>query len=77
MAEEKELSFEEAYRELEETVRQLEDGDLTLAQAIQLYERGMGLARQCQEALDAAQLQIEQMALTAAPNSAQLADAEG
>jgi exodeoxyribonuclease VII small subunit len=56
------LSFEDAFQELEATVRQLEEGELTLDEAIALYERGMGLARRCGEALDAAELQMEQLA---------------
>jgi len=36
----KSLSFEDALAELEATVRQLEEGNLPLAEAIALYERG-------------------------------------
>jgi exodeoxyribonuclease VII small subunit len=57
------LSFEAAYQELESTVQQLEEGDLSLEQAIALYERGMELARYCGAALDAAELQVQQLAL--------------
>jgi exodeoxyribonuclease VII small subunit len=56
------LSFEDAFHELEVTVQRLEEGDLTLEEAIALYERGMGLARRCGEALDAAELQMQQLA---------------
>ena len=64
MTNEQEVSFEEAYRELEATVRRLEEGDLTLEEAIALYERGMRLARRCQGALDTAQLRVEQLGLS-------------
>lgn len=57
------LSFEDALAELEATVRQLEGGNLPLAEAIALYERGMKLAQQCSDLLDGAQLQVEQLAL--------------
>lgn len=57
------LSFEEALAELEATVRRLEAGNLPLAEAIALYERGMALARCCGESLDAAELQIEQLSI--------------
>ncbi len=57
------LSFEQAFAELEATVQRLEAGDLTLQEAIALYERGMRLARHCNDALDAAELQVEQLAL--------------
>ena len=63
MSEEKQLSFEEAYRELEATVHRLEDGSLALEEAIALYERGMRLAQRCNAALDTADLQVQQLAL--------------
>ena len=56
-----ELSFEDAYRALEATVRRLEEGDLTLEEALASYEQGMRLARHCQASLDAAQLRVEQL----------------
>ena len=59
----KDLSFEEALAELEASVRRLEEGNLPLSEAITLYERGMHLARQCNDLLDAAQLQVEQLTL--------------
>jgi exodeoxyribonuclease VII small subunit len=57
------LSFEQAFGELEDIVRRMEAGDLTLDQAIALYERGMRLAQHCGDALDTAELQIRQLAL--------------
>jgi exodeoxyribonuclease VII small subunit len=59
------LSFEEAYRELEKTVESLDAarGDLTLEKAIALYDWGMQLARRCSQALDAAELQVQQLAV--------------
>jgi exodeoxyribonuclease VII small subunit len=59
----KELSFEQAFGELEATVQRLEAGELTLEEAIALYERGMGLARRCSDALDAAELQVEELSV--------------
>jgi exodeoxyribonuclease VII small subunit len=58
-----ELSFEEAFGELEAAVQRLEAGDLTLEEALALYERGTGLARHCSEALDDAELQVQQLAV--------------
>lgn len=57
------LTFEKAFHELEETVERLEGGDLTLKEAISLYERGMNLARHCNDALDAAELQVQQLSV--------------
>ena len=55
------LSFEEAFSELEEVVQQLEAGDLTLDQSMALFERGMTLATQCNAQLDAAELRVQQL----------------
>ena len=57
----KEMAFEAAFSELEEVVQRLEMGDLTLEEAISLYERGQALARHCQERLDRAELRITQL----------------
>ena len=52
------LSFEEALAQLDETVDALESGSLTLAQSMAMYERGMKLARVCNEMLTSAELKI-------------------
>ncbi len=54
-----ELSFEDALKELEAIVARLESGEAPLQQAIDLYERGDALRRQCAARLDAAQARIE------------------
>jgi exodeoxyribonuclease VII small subunit len=54
-----ELSFEEALKELERIVGRLESGEAQLQEAIDLYERGDQLRRQCAARLDAAQARIE------------------
>jgi exodeoxyribonuclease VII small subunit len=51
-------SFEAVYKRLEESVRRLEEGGLTLDESISLYEEGMLLARRCQELLDQADLKV-------------------
>jgi exodeoxyribonuclease VII small subunit len=61
MSEMENLSFEEAFTELEAVVQQLEMGDLTLDQAMALFERGMALAAQCNTRLDAAELRVQQL----------------
>ena len=42
-----ELSYEQAYKELEEIVSALESEEQTLDAALALYERGQALARRC------------------------------
>jgi exodeoxyribonuclease VII small subunit len=61
MPREKTLTFEQLYAQLEERVGKLEQGGLSLEEAIALYEEGMTLARRCQEQLDAAELKITKL----------------
>jgi exodeoxyribonuclease VII small subunit len=56
-----ELTFEVALRELEETVSRLEGGDLTLEEALALFERGQKLTDHCNRLLDTAVLRVEQL----------------
>ena len=56
-----ELSFEDAYRRLEETVGRLEQGELALTDAESLYRQGMELANRCQQLLTEAELRITQI----------------
>lgn len=55
------LSFEEAFRLLEEKVQALEAGGLTLEKATQLFEEGMRLARLCNELLSSAELKVTRL----------------
>jgi exodeoxyribonuclease VII small subunit len=55
------LSFEDAFAQLEEVLAKLEAGNLPLEQAVALYEEGMRLARLCQERLEQAELRIRQL----------------
>jgi exodeoxyribonuclease VII small subunit len=57
------LSFEDALRELEAIVQQLESGEAPLDKAIELYGRGDRLRAQCEARLAAAQARIEQIQL--------------
>ena len=58
-----ELSFEDALKELEQVVGQLERGDVALEASITLYERGAELKAHCEARLAQAQARIEQIAL--------------
>jgi exodeoxyribonuclease VII small subunit len=62
-----EVSFEQLYARLEEKVSKLEQGGLSLDDAIALYEEGMTLARECQERLDAAEQRITKLRESFAP----------
>jgi exodeoxyribonuclease VII small subunit len=56
-----ELTFEQALRELETIVGQLESGNLTLEESLTLFERGQTLAKRCHTQLDEASLRVEQL----------------
>ena len=58
---ETERSFEELYRDLEGIVRQLEAGDLPLAESLALFERATVLAETCNSLLDHAELRVRQL----------------
>ncbi len=53
------LSFEGALERLEGTVNRLEAGEMPLEEALDLFESGVKLSRQCQETLQAAEQRIE------------------
>ncbi len=54
------LSFEDGYTRLEQVIRKLEAGELSLDESIALYEEGVCLARHCGRKLDDAELQVSQ-----------------
>ena len=58
------LSFEDAMSLLEQTVQALESGGLTLARSTAMYERGMKLARICNEMLNSAEARITRIRTT-------------
>jgi len=64
-------SFEEALAELEVLVETLEKGDLSLEESLKSFERGVGLARTCRDALEKAEQQVA--VLTSADKDADLA----
>ncbi|TWT09155.1 exodeoxyribonuclease VII small subunit [Planomicrobium sp. CPCC 101079] len=58
---EKEIMFNEAMEQLEEIVRQLEQGDVPLEQALTLYQKGMELSKVCHDKLQNAEKQLVTM----------------
>lgn len=57
------LSFEDALKQLEAIVRQLESGEVPLNESIALYAKGDALRRQCEDRLKAAQALIEKISV--------------
>ena len=59
MPDEKPPSFELGLTELETVVKELENGDLPLEQAIALFEKGVGLSDRCRQQLEEAETRVE------------------
>ena len=57
-----ELTFEQAFAQLEEIVARLESAELSLDDSLALFERGQALAAHCAKLLDAAELKVKQLA---------------
>lgn len=56
-----ELSYEEAYQQLDQIVSVLESGEYPLDVSLRLFERGQTLARYCSDVLDKAELKVQQV----------------
>lgn len=52
------MTFEQALIRLEEIVKQMEKGNISLEESLQLFEEGTALVRQCGAQLDQAELKI-------------------
>lgn len=57
----KAATFESSFTRLEDVVRKLEEGKLTLDEASELFEEGMKLAKRCNELLSGAELKITRL----------------
>lgn len=66
--------FEQALRELEMTMRELEDGSTTLDEALTKYEKGVALIRQCYAALNNAEQRIRELTGIGADGKPELKD---
>ncbi len=66
-----EQPFEAQLEELDGIVTALEDGRLPLEEALALYERGMRLAKACQDRLDTAELRVRRLRVVAPDGAAE------
>jgi exodeoxyribonuclease VII small subunit len=58
-------SFESSLKRLEEIVESLEEGKVSLDEAVGLYEEGIQLSKECAEKLKATELKIRKLAKSA------------
>jgi exodeoxyribonuclease VII small subunit len=56
-----ELTYEEAFAELETIVAALEAGDQPLDEATAVFSRGQALVKRCAELLEKAELKVRQL----------------
>jgi exodeoxyribonuclease VII small subunit len=64
----KPINFEKSMAELESIVMQLEKGELSLDDSLKQFEKGINLARSCQDVLTTAEQKIEILSSTKAFN---------
>jgi exodeoxyribonuclease VII small subunit len=63
--------FEHSLDELEQLVARMEGGDMSLDESLSAFERGIGLYRHCQQALDKAELRVRLLLDPEAPDTAE------
>ena len=57
----KELTYEQALKELEKTVEKLENGEVSLDDSMELFEKGIQLADFCNSKLNVAQQKFTEL----------------
>ncbi len=55
------VNFEKAMSELEQLVDDMEQGDMSLEDALKHFEKGISLASDCQQALSKAEQKVTQL----------------
>lgn len=63
--------FEHSLDELEQLVARMEGGELSLDESLSSFERGIGLYRHCQQALENAELRVRMLLDPDAPDTAE------
>ena len=58
---ENKVSFEEGIRRLEQIVRTMEQGEISLEDSLKLFNEGTALVQSCGKLLDEAELQIKKI----------------
>jgi exodeoxyribonuclease VII small subunit len=63
--------FEQSLNELEQLVARMEGGELSLDESLKSFERGIALFRNCQNALEQAELRVRVLLDPEAPDDAE------
>ncbi len=62
------MKFEEKIKQLEEIVKTLELGEVSLEESIELFKKGTKLSLECKKTLDEAQIEINSLTSEAQEN---------
>ena len=54
-------SYEKKYKALEDIVRQLDDGELSMSELLNQYKKGLALVKECVDMLDSVEGEIQQI----------------
>ncbi len=57
----KSVNLEKALTELEKLVEEMEQGNLSLEESLKRFEKGIALTSDCQEALQKAELKVQEL----------------
>ena len=57
----KTLNFEKALKELESLIEDMEQGELSLEDSLKRFEKGISLTAECQQALQKAELKVQEL----------------
>lgn len=57
----KKINFEKSLSDLETLVEEMEQGDLSLEESLKRFEKGIGLTTDCQQALQSAELKVQEL----------------
>lgn len=54
-------SYEKKYKALEDIVKQLDDGDMTISELLNQYKKGLTLVKECAKMLDSVEAEVQQI----------------
>ncbi len=57
----KSVNLEKALTELEKLVEEMEQGNLSLEESLKRFEKGIALTSECQDALQKAELKVQEL----------------
>lgn len=65
-------SYEKKYKALEDIVRQLDDGELSMSELLNQYKKGLTLVKECADMLDSVEVKFNRLSKRYASESNKL-----